>query len=317
MPRSARYFGNYHKYAGLAAILPWLANFLASFFVTRWVMNKVMDLAPERELPTFANQRFSRWFDRRPDRSRDPEFGTVWLYVDPFTEFNEPEVGRAAVELLEAAGYAVELLPVEDDGRTHLSKGLVREAKELSNENLRTLAPLLEEHPDRPIVGLEPSALLTFRDETPDLVEPSLKAPAEELADRALLLEEFVEEATLEGEFGATWRELEDAKVQLHGHCHQKALVGTEPTERALQLAGYEVETIPSGCCGMAGSFGYERDHYEISMQIGELVLFPALREADEADLVAAPGTSCRHQIADGTGDEALHPAVLLKRALS
>jgi len=316
-PRSASFFGRFREHAEWAAVWPWLANAMIQFALIRWIVDWWYDLAPERSLPTFAGEPFTDWFEHHDSLSSEDARGTVWLYVDPFTEFNEPEVGRAAVRVLEAGGYRVERLPVDDDGRTHISKGLVREARELSESNLAELAPLFDEHPDRPVVGLEPSALLTFRDETPDLIDGSLAGTAEELAGRAHLFEEFVAEACEAGKFGDPWKSGEAGAVRLHGHCHQKALVGNEPTERALEIAGYDVETIPSGCCGMAGSFGYEAGHYEVSMEIGELVLFPAVRDTEPEAAIAAPGTSCRHQIADGTEREAEHPARLMERALA
>ena len=316
-PQSAKFFGNYRKYARFAAIFPWLANFMASFFLTRWFIDKIVGISPQRQLPSFAGTRFSTWFERRDGLGAEEAGESVWLYVDPFTEFNEPEVGKAAVRVLEAGGYRVELFPIDDDGRTHLSKGLVRKAREITNENLRAVDSLLEQHPTRSVIGLEPSSLLTFRDETPDLADPDVRGTAEELAERALLFEEFVEGAIEEGHYDGEWGASGLGVAHVHGHCHQKALVGTESTERVLEDAGYTVETIPSGCCGMAGSFGYEDDHYDVSMEIGELVLFPAVRDAAESDAIAAPGTSCRHQIVDGTGREADHPAVLLERALS
>ncbi|MFB6351771.1 MAG: FAD-binding and (Fe-S)-binding domain-containing protein, partial [Bradymonadaceae bacterium] len=317
VPRSAKVFGNYRRYAKLAAIWPGLANFLASFALTRWLMDAYLGTAPERSLPEFAGRQFSTWFDRRDGLSAEEAKETVWLFVDPFTEFNEPEIGQSAIRVLEEAGFHVELLPIDDDGRTHLSKGLVERAGEITDENLETLEPLFEEYPDRDIVGLEPSALLTFRDETPDLADPERRPIAEQLADRAYLFEEFVEQKSLDGEFAAGWTDVEPGAVTLHGHCHQKAIVGIEPTKAALQIAGYEVKPVDSGCCGMAGSFGYEADHYEVSMQIGEQRLFPAVRETGDEAWVAAPGTSCRHQIKDGTDREALHPAQLLEKALA
>ncbi|MFW5966860.1 MAG: FAD-binding and (Fe-S)-binding domain-containing protein, partial [Persicimonas sp.] len=318
-PVAALVFGHYRKLSRLGAILPALTNFTLAFFLTRWLMRWFLGISTKRTLPAYAKETFTRWFERRPsgfDGENEP-VETIWLYVDPFTEYTEPEVAKSAVRVLEAAGFAVEKLPVVDDGRTQLSKGLVRSASRLTEGNLRRLEPLFEEFPERAIVGLEPSALLTFRDEAPDLVDGELRAVADELASRALLFEEFIagvaDEGRLEGVFSSDGA---SETVHLHGHCHQKALVGVEATVEALSAAGYVVETIPSGCCGMAGSFGYEAAHYDVSMQIGDLVLFPALREADEEALVCAPGTSCRHQIADGVDREALHPAVLLERAL-
>jgi FAD/FMN-containing dehydrogenase/Fe-S oxidoreductase len=317
-PLSAMVFGHYGKLSRLAAIVPWLANFMLGFFVTRWLMRVVLGVSSKRRLPAYASRRFAKEFRRyRKSRPAEPDADGVWLYVDPFTEYTEPEIALAAVRVLEAAGFRVELLPIEDDGRALLSKGLVRRAKQLTEANLERLEPLLAEHPERRIVGLEPSSLLTLRDEAPDLAGESLSEVAADCAERAMLLEEFVIWADEQGRFEAEWDASSRPPVLLHGHCHQKALVGTGPTERALRLAGYEVQTIPSGCCGMAGSFGYEAAHYDLSMEIGELLLFPAVRQASDDALLCAPGTSCRHQIHDGTSREALHPAVLLQQKLN
>jgi Fe-S oxidoreductase len=290
-----------------------------SFFITRAIMGWMLDLAPERSLPTYASQRFSTLLAKHnhANGAHDADDRpTVWLYSDPFTEYTEPEIGMAAVRVLEAGGYRVELLPIDDDGRTMLSKGLVRKARDLTRDNLRKLAPLLEKYPERDVVGIEPSALLTFRDEAPDLAG-ELRDVAEDLASRSFTFEEFVDEACKQGRFEAAWTDESLPGVSLHGHCHQKTLVGIEPTRRALEIAGYDVEVLQTGCCGMAGSFGYEADHYDVSMDIGELVLFPAVRDRDESISIAAPGTSCRHQIKDGTDRASHHPAVLLAEALA
>ncbi|MFB6263225.1 MAG: (Fe-S)-binding protein [Bradymonadaceae bacterium] len=315
-PWSAWFFAHYRTAARLASVAPTLANFVLTFALTRWLIDRLGSLDPDRELPEFASERFTRQFRRRETPDDAHERPVVWLYVDPFTEFNDPEVGMAAVRVLEAGGYRVERFPVDDDGRTFLSKGFVDRAKKLADRNLERVGPLLEEHPERSVVGVEPSALLTFRDELPDLASPERRGAAEELADRALLFEEFVERACLEGGFGAPWPEDAGGRVELHGHCHQEALAGTEATERVLSIAGYEVDVIDSGCCGMAGSFGYEADHADVSREIGELTLFPAVRDMDEETRLAAPGFSCRHQIDDETDRSAAHPAVLLDEAL-
>ena len=311
-PLSALFFGYYAFFSRLAMLAPRLANFVMTFALTRWLMGRLLKLAPERSIPAYADEPFRRWWQKRSKPTLDDNAPTVWLYVDPFTEYTEPEIAIAATELLESCGRRVELFPVTDDGRTFLSKGLVRRAKKLANDWLRRIRTELDGHPDRVVLGLEPSALLTFVDEWPDLADIDVKPAAKDLASRSMLLEDYVALEIEKGRLTCEWSG--SGAVLLHGHCHQKALVGTSGTERALRAAGYEVKTIPSGCCGMAGSFGYEQRHYDVSMKIGELILFPALR-ADDDSKVCAPGTSCRHQIKDGTGRSAEHPAILLQRA--
>jgi len=310
-PLSAWFFGNYARVSYVAAKTPRLVNFLMTFAVTRWLIGWILELAPERSFPAYAEETFTSWYRKgipAPSTGAD-----VWLYVDPFTEYTEPEIARAALEVLESCGFDVTLFPIRDDGRTLLSKGLVRAAKKLANRELAGIAPQLRAHPERPVVGLEPSALLTFADEWPDLVDAAHNEAAKDLASRSVLLDDFLAEHA--EQLHVEWSG--SGEVVLHGHCHQKALVGTSGTERILTAAGYDVRTLDTGCCGMAGSFGYERKHYAVSQQIGELVLFPALRETSDDSLICAPGTSCRHQIADGVQRRAQHPALLLRDALT
>ena len=296
--------------------MPWLANFMISFFLTRWIMSWFMKLSPSRRLPAYAKHTFrSRWA-KYPGPEGASDRPVVGLYVDPFTEYTEPELAWATVDVLEAHGWRVELVPIEEDGRTYISKGMLREAREALGEGVREATKWMALNPDAKVVGVEPSALLTFRDEAPDLVVPELRDAAKRLGERSMLLDEFiVEVGAAPGHADPYEGAPSRGEVVLHGHCHQKAIVGTAPTKAALERAGYSVEVLDTGCCGMAGSFGYERDHHEISMKIGELVLFPALREREGASVVA-PGTSCRHQIKDGVGQEARHTAVWLAEAL-
>lgn len=314
-PLAAKVFGRYGELSRLGALLPGVANFMLSLALTKWIMFKLLGVSRERALPAYADVRASklvkRWLKGLDAAARQAR-PLVWLYIDPFTEYTEPELALAAAKVLDAAGYRVELSPITDDGRTHISKGLLREAKALSDENMIKVAAQLAANPEAKVVGIEPSALLTLRDETLDLVSPAHRQTATALAERALLLDEFVSTMPgFESCFSAQGKE-----VILHGHCHQKALVGLEPTVKALELAGYKVKPLATGCCGMAGSFGYEDRHYELSMQIGELSLMPAVRAASAQTLIAAPGTSCRHQIKDGAQREAQHPAILLAQAL-
>jgi Fe-S oxidoreductase len=202
-----------------------------------------------------------------------------------------------------------------ESGRAHFSKGLVREAQTFAIQNVELLKDLIT--PAAPLIGIEPSAILGFRDEYPDLVPDRLLPASRALAANALLIDEFLAREIDAGRIRSAAFQAQPRKIKLHGHCHQKSLSSLTPTVKLLERpAGYKVEVIPSGCCGMAGSFGYEAEHFSVSQQIGELVLFPAVRSAPPDTLIAAPGTSCRHQIKDGTGKVALHPVEILHDAL-
>lgn len=320
-PLSARLFANYGKLSKLAMLAPAMANFSFKFPLSKALMSRVMGISTQREFPAYAKRPFREiyreWEEKRALRAPDDR-PVVGLYVDPFTEYTEPWIAVAATRVLDEGGYNVQLIDIEDDGRTYLSKGLIREVKPLMNANMRKAQRFMDRYPGALVVGLEPSALLTFRDEVPDLVDDALRPVAEQFASRCVLLDEFVVQMSELGEFNAQWRkDVKGEKLVLHGHCHQKSMVGLTPTVKALQLAGYDVESLKTGCCGMAGSFGYEAKHYDLSMQVGELVLFPELRKREgQVHGVVAPGTSCRHQIKDGVGQRADHPAIWLERAL-
>jgi Fe-S oxidoreductase len=236
----------------------------------------------------------------------------VVLFHDTFLNFNFPEIGQAAVRLLEAAGYEPLLVPRECCGRPMISKGLLERARVNARLNVERLAPHAAQ--GIPIVGFEPSCILTFRDEYPDLLQgPDVL----KVAARSFLFDEFIAQARQAGRFDARFRE-GPRKILLHGHCHQKAVVGVEPSLAALRLIpGAAVEVVDSGCCGMAGAFGYEREHYEISMTIGARRLFPAVQAQPADAVIAAAGVSCRAQIAQGTGRKALHPVEILAAALA
>jgi Fe-S oxidoreductase len=287
---------------------------IASWFGNTALAKKVLGVDPRRTVPAFASQTFQAWWRGRAPGG-DGDRGEVVLFVDEFVNYTEPAVGIAAVEFLEAAGYRVLAEDGLDSGRTHLSKGLVRKARQVFRRSVGVLHP----HALRglPIIGLEPSAILGFRDEAPDLMDDDdWRQRAIEVGQQALLFEEFVAREHAAGRLDRVhFRPDAPTRFLLHGHCHQKTLASTVPTREALCIIpGAQVEEIPSGCCGMAGSFGYH--HYDVSMQIGELVLFPAVREAPEDVVVVAPGTSCRHQIHDGTERVAWHPAQILRDAL-
>jgi Fe-S oxidoreductase len=219
------------------------------------------------------------------------------------------------VLLLERLGYEVEIPKHEESGRTYLSKGLLREAKKLAQRNVALLKDIISS--DTPLVGIEPSCILSFRDEYMDLVDKDQEEDAKRLSINCLQFDEFIAREILGDNIDKNLFRDEARLIKLHGHCHQKALSSVLYTQQMLTLPkNYKVEHIPSGCCGMAGSFGYEAEHYDLSMQVGELVLFPTVRQQPEEVIIAAPGTSCRHQIHDGTGRKALHPIEVLYNAL-
>jgi FAD/FMN-containing dehydrogenase/Fe-S oxidoreductase len=269
----------------------------------RSALEKIAGIDRRRSLPSFAGQTFENWFRRRGSRAK-PGARKVALFHDTFMNFHETEIGESAVLLLEAAGFEVVLAKQGCCGRPQISKGMLDAAKRLARETVEALHPFVRE--GIPVVGCEPSCILGFRDEYPDLVPGE---PAAALARGSFLLEEFFERESVSLEYRDA-----PGKLLVHGHCHLKALVGTDPLVSFLKKTGASVSLVDSGCCGMAGSFGYEKEHYDISLQMAERRLAPAVRASAEATVVA-PGTSCRHQIRDVTGRRAYHPAEVAARA--
>ena len=299
-----------------ASRVPWLYNFVVQTPALARIMKRQAGFAAGRSLPTLPGTTLSGWFRRHTPAATAGRVGRVHLFCDEFTDTLDAPIGIAAVRLLEALGYEVVIPQHGESGRACFSKGLVRRARDLAIRNVELLADVITA--DAPLVGIEPSAILSFRDEYPDLVPAPLAAKAAELARHTLLIDEFLARETDAGRISADSFDTTPRRILVHGHCHQKALSSLAPTTRILGLPrGHAVEVIPSGCCGMAGSFGYEAEHFDLSMQIGELVLFPAVRQAAADTLIAAPGTSCRHQIKDGTARSALHPVEILHAALA
>lgn len=317
VPLRARVFGHIGSINALAAAVPGINNFFLKNPLTSGLLKRALHIAPQRSMPLLQKTTLRKWWNQTGRRLQPSgnEKGKVYLFCDEFTNYNDTHVGIQAVELLTRLGYRVEMPQHPDSGRAHFSKGLLIPARRLARENVRIFRDLIG--PETPLLGIEPSAILGFRDEYPKLVELADREAARELGQHALLIDEFLASEMQKGRIHAEAFTEAPARVLLHGHCHQKALSGVEASAWALSLPkNYTVEVIPSGCCGMAGSFGYEAEHYEVSMQVGELVLFPAVRKAGEEVIIAAPGTSCRHQIADGTGRKALHPVEILRAAL-
>lgn len=303
----------------LIAYLPQI-NRLGMIFrpFTNWItqsatFKKAIGFAPERSIPGLSEKTLQQWDQHQP---KDGKYARkVYLFADEFTNFNESHIGIKAILLLNKLGYEVVIPKLKESGRTYLSKGLVRKAKQIANFNVSRLSEIISE--EVPIIGLEPSTILTFRDEYPDLVDISLQQSAKLLGKNALMFEEFIMREVAKGNIKKEQFNSEERLIRLHGHCQQKSVASTLPTRQMLELpVNYKVEEIKSGCCGMAGSFGYEKEHYKLSMQIGELDVFPAVRKASSEEIIAAPGTSCRHHIEEGTGRKVIHPIEVLWDAL-
>lgn len=319
IPLRSQVIANIAKLNRLGTILPTLTNFVLGNRLTSGFLKGVLGFAPKRPLPLLHKQTLKRWFHKHRaslhQTAQQAGFKRkVYFFADEFTDLNDTPIGIKAIELLSRLGYEVHLPKQVDSGRAHLSKGLLTAAQKLATQNVTLLKDLITA--ETPLLGVEPSAILGFRDEFPKLVPAELKESAQHLGQHALMVDEFLAQEMAAGQIDQAAFSEKEHHILLHGHCHQKALSTISPTESILAFpANYTVEVIPSGCCGMAGSFGYEKEHYDLSMQVGELVLFPAVRKAN-GHLIAAPGTSCRHQIKDGTGKTALHPIEILWEAL-
>ncbi len=344
VPLRSRLVAGFAGSMRLASLMPRVYNWLVTAPDTsRWI-KQFSGFAQRRSLPQLHATTLEAWHRKhankvglkvggasRPDVAlpsrgikplpqedpAKPYFpnGRVYFFCDEFTNYNDTDIGIKLVELLNRLGYEVVIPEHVESGRAHLSKGLVRDAQKFAIRNVELLKDVI--NADMPLIGLEPSAILGFRDEFPDLVPAHLKGAAQTLAKHALLFDEFIAREAAAGRIRRESFRAEKKLIRLHGHCHQKALSSLNPSVAALELpAGYEVRLIASGCCGMAGSFGYEEEHFDVSQKIGELVLFPTVRAAAPETLICAPGTSCRHQIKDGTGRHALHPAEILHAAL-
>ncbi len=317
VPLRARIIGNIAKLNGLASMAPVVYNAMTGHPAVGKMIKQSAGFATQRSLPVLYKTTLRRWFHKEwlPARGVKTYQQRVYLFCDEFTNYNDTAIGIKTVQLLDALGYEVMLAAHPESGRAYMSKGLLRKARTLAEENVHIFSGLV--NAQTPLLGIEPSAILSFRDEYPDLVRAALRPAAQALAAHVFLVDEFLAAQADAGRITAAQFTGEARQVKLHGHCQQKALSSVAYSRKILSLpANYTVEVIPSGCCGMAGSFGYEKEHYDISMQIGELVLFPAVRNAAADALIAAPGTSCRHQVKDGTGRQAQHPVEILYAAL-
>ena len=343
IPLASRFFGNAALVYPLAGLFAPIVNFLNGLGPVKGVYQQLLNIHPDRKLPDFALQTFMRWYRKHGEQTNRLPHGTirptgggkngsqkgltgkagsvgtahanpaektkVALIVDWFTDYHEPSVAKAALNVLRAIGCEVKVIGPLESGRTQISRGILDTARKIAVRNIRDLKPLVDA--DYRLVGLEPSEILTFRDEYPDLCDEEQLDDARKVAAASFLFEEFLANETDPDLFGDVFSGA-DKRVYVHGHCYTKALVGTSPVLESLRRARYEPVELRTGCCGMAGSFGYEEKNYDVSMKIGELALFPQIRELKEDDIICSHGFSCRHQISDGTSREGRHTAEII-----
>lgn len=292
----------------LASRFPRIHNYIAK---QNW-FKSLIGIAPERNLPLLGSQTFRQWFKSyKQPKSKN----AIYLFCDENTNYYDVEIGKKAILLFNALGYEVLLLKHFESGRTYISKGFLKEAKHIAEQNISLFKNKISKN--TPLVGLEPSTILTFRDEYINLVDKELKETAQAMSENVFIFDEFLSREIKNGNITSAYFNNTSQKILIHGHCHQKALSSMSHSKEVLSLPSrYEVEEIPSGCCGMAGSFGYEKEHYELSNKIGDMVLFPAINKEESSTIIATSGTSCRHQIADGTNKNAKHPIEILFDAL-
>ena len=283
---------------------------LSNIVLNTAAVKTLLGIAIERSIPKLTRTTFRRWFAKQSQPSHQQE---VYLFCDEFTNYYDVELGKDALIVLNSLGYRVHMIAHAESGRSAISKGFLDHAKELANKNVTLFKDTISEQ--TPLIGLEPSAILTFRDEYLRLADD--QSAAKELAKHSLTIEEFLAREFEQGHINSELFTDEERALKIHGHCHQKALSNISHTFTMLNIpSNYHPTIMNTGCCGMAGSFGYEKEHYELSMQVGEDTLFPKIRNTPDAIELVAAGTSCRHQIFDGTKRTAKHPISVLREAL-
>lgn len=315
VPFRSRLIANFSTAAKLGSVMPSVYNFFITNTVTGNLIKRFSGFSVKRSMPRLSETTLLGWYHQHQKEIISTGKKKVHLFCDEFTNYNDAHIGKKAILLLEKLGYEVVIPRHGESGRAWLSKGLIRHAKKLANTNIALLSQVISA--DEPLIGIEPSAILTFRDEYPDLASDENLEAANTLSKNVFLIDEFLANEIKKGAIRKEFFTKELKLIKLHGHCQQKSISSVAASVTVLSLPEqYKVETIASGCCGMAGSFGYEKEHYDLSMQIGELVLLPTVRQQTADTIIAAPGTSCRHQIKDGTGRKALHPVEILYNAL-
>ncbi|MCF6167533.1 FAD-binding and (Fe-S)-binding domain-containing protein [Lutibacter sp.] len=311
VPFRTSMFANNVKWNKLGSLTPTFTNLVLNTKLTK----KIMGIATERSIPKLAKTTVFKWYKKHKNRllKQPVKFGEIYLFIDEFTNYYDANIGIDTIELLTTLGYRVIITQHEESGRSFISKGILDKAKEKANFNVDFFKDKITK--ETPLIGIEPSAILTFRDEYIRLAND--KNGAKKIAKNTFTIEEFIKQEFAKNNITTDSFTTENKTLKIHGHCQQKSLSGTEPTFQMLSIPkNYKVTILNSGCCGMAGSFGYEKEHYKISMQVGEDTLFPKIRNTEANTIIAASGTSCRHQIKDGTKRISKHPVTLLKEAL-
>ena len=305
-------FANNNKYIKLARFTPSLANFILNLKLTK----KLLGIAVERKLPLISKYSFTKWLKYRRPKTKTNSLTTkkkLYLFIDEFTNIYDTQLGIDTYKLLTALGYDILITKNYESGRAYISKGFLKEAKNLANKNIALFKDLINN--DIPLVGIEPSAILTFRDEYLRLSDDL--ETAKKIAKNTFTIEEFIANEVKKGNIKPSQFTSESKTIKIHTHCHQKSLSTSKATFSMLNLPkNFKVTLFNTGCCGMAGSFGYEKEHYDISMKIGENSIFPKVRNTDKNTDIAVAGTSCRHQILDGTNRKTEHPVSILLKAL-
>ena len=294
---------------GIGSLVPSITNFILNTSLSK----NIMGIAIQRSIPALQKVTFKKWISKQRKKESNSSTKNLVLFCDEFTNYYDSPVGIDTVQLLEGLGYNIKYLNHLESGRSFISKGLLGKAKKIADKNVAIFKNTIQEN--MPLVGIEPSAILTFRDEYIRLADD--KEAAKAISKYTYTIEEFIQLEIEKGNIKNTQFSTEQKEIKIHGHCQQKSLSSVGPTFNMLNLpTNYTVTILNTGCCGMAGSFGYEKEHYDLSMQIGEDTLFPKIRKMENNALIAAAGTSCRHQIFDGTSKEAQHPVTILKNAL-
>src|SRR6056297_2893928 len=306
---SESFFGNPEKFYPLASAFSSVTNFMNRQPAVKSLLEKTIGIDSRRNLPEFSNQPFEKWFKKHESDFHRPGAKQVLLLVDIFTNYHDPDIAKSACRVLRKLGYSVIMPGIFPTGLPQLSKGFLDEVKTICELNIKRLVPFAEQ--EIPIIGLEPSEILTIRDEYLDLCSEDDLGNAELIADKTFLFEEFLAAELAISDLGKPGN---SRNVYIHGHCHTKALIGNGPLVDSFKKLGFNPVELQTGCCGMAGSFGYSKDNFDVSMKIGGQVLFPALNELPDDAIICSPGFSCRHQIADGPELKSYHPVEIVDR---